>query len=60
VAHVCGQSGILLRLQGDVVERLAEGEADLYGMAVFKGVVYVASETAVFSLDGPDLTEVSC
>lgn len=60
VAYACGQSGMLLRLHGNVIERVAEGSsrANLHGLAVFQGVVYVASQTQLFRLDGLDLVEV--
>jgi hypothetical protein len=60
VAYICGQSGVLLRLKGDVIEQIAKGsiKANLYGLAVFQSVVYVASQTQLFRLEGQDLVEV--
>jgi hypothetical protein len=54
-AYACGQAGMLLRIKEQAVDVMAGGKTDanLYGMALFNGDLYVASQTQIFKLN-PD------
>jgi hypothetical protein len=59
--YICGNSGTLLRGNSRRGWRvLADGEIDdhLWGMAVFKGEIYVASTGGIHAFDGSDLRAV--
>lgn len=59
--YICGQSGVLIRILGDSIEILADKRcsANLYGLALFHGHIYVSSEKKIFKLIDDDLIEVN-
>jgi hypothetical protein len=58
--YVCGRGGTVLRGRLDVWEDLSSPERaqDLWGLAAFKGDVYLCTYRQLFRIVGPDLTEI--